>query len=232
MCLKSLKPKAAILVPFSLSLITSSSASAQQPRDVDFCNYIARIERGSFDGNDGEDFLCDGTLVENPVNLELYCIGSGNTLFLDVTDMVVDLAACERSNYEPSGATLPRVCSLSTAEARCNIPKGPEIEQFTIIQPDTISGTRPQISWEAVDSTDNYLVYVTGHDLSWQREVDGAITSLSYPEDEFALTLGAAYEIGVYANSAESEDYAVARSLINVQETTTLLSIPSTSRRR
>ena len=101
----------------------------------------------------------------------------------------------------------------------CFNPKTPGQAQFQVLEPDVVSGPRPDIVWEAVPGAQSYTVHVTGSDIEWQRGTETATTSLAYPTDESPLTIGSAYELIVTA-VVDGEVTASATTVVNVRETT------------
>jgi hypothetical protein len=91
---------------------------------------------------------------------------------------------------------------------RCNNVKGPGEEQNvpTIISPygSSMLSTRPSISWYGVADVTSYTVTVSGYEFYWEKTVDKAITSLSYPKEEQQLQFGNTYKFTVLANKGDT----------------------------
>ncbi|MBE9062252.1 hypothetical protein [cf. Phormidesmis sp. LEGE 11477] len=100
----------------------------------------------------------------------------------------------------------------------CFNPKTPEQSQFQVLEPDVVSGPRPDIEWEAVPEAQSYTIYVVGSDIEWQRATETATTSLAYPADESPLTIGTAYEIIITA-VVDEQITASASTVVNVRDT-------------
>lgn len=87
----------------------------------------------------------------------------------------------------------------SCGASRCFRPKGPGDSEFRIIQPGTtaLMDQRPTISWNAVPNATDYVVWIVGNGVRWEKRVSE--TALLYPVDEADLQMGNAYRIVVIA---------------------------------
>lgn len=202
----------AFTVLFLTSTFLLLEASAQEGDR--FCNRIGRIHEGRSAEYREADSVCAGSQITNPVGVEFLCFSSGRIFSIDST-IVVDSSFCSQSaTVEDIGE--PSCRRQGLGQLLCLITKGPEAEQFQVLQPDLISGPRPDIAWQEVPNAQSYTVrIVDGEDIIWSRQTDA--TTLSYPSQEASLQIGRAYEVVVAANTA-GQYTASASKAINISD--------------
>ena len=211
------------LVTLVLSAIwfikTESTFVSAQEKNYPSCNPIGRIESGESDNYTRGEVVCSGSQILNPTNVSFWCFSNRRAIEITGTTFTVNSTACSQGiAIENSGSTICNREGLN--RLLCFIPKTPREQQFQVLQPDVISGPRPEITWEAVPSAQSYRVYVVGTDIEWQREVPSG-TSLRYPSSERALTIGFAYEVIVAANQ-DDQITASASKVVNVRDATAI----------
>lgn len=195
------------------------------------CSRIGRFHRGESDNYDEDDIVCSGAQILNPVGVEFLCFSNRALIPLTETT-IIDSAFCAQ-NAEPTGSLEPTQCSEAEIIRRwlCVVYKGPEDSlQFSVLQPDVVSGQRPQIAWEEISSATTYTVYVASTDISWRRTIDAAATELAYPSEEASLTLGNAYEVLVTANLDDDQIAVSIPKTINVSNVTQQIEIQLAAR--
>lgn len=103
----------------------------------------------------------------------------------------------------------------SCGSSRCFRPKGPGDNEFRIFQPgETVStNQRPTISWSPIPNATEYIVWVVGNGVSWEKRVSE--TELLYPVNEADLQVGNAYRIAVVARR-NGEILSSAETVLNV----------------
>lgn len=201
-----------------LSFVVVLPSSAQNNRSVT-CrqsgSYVARLEEGQSEFDLGTIF-CEGDVIQNPVAVSLLCFSSRvRTPAFTGESLVVNLALCEQTVADRQSTA--EECRLPGPLRRlCFIAKGPTDSQFQIFQPDAVSGSRPDISWESVPNAISYTVYVAGPEISWERTVDSEETSLQYPQEENDLQIGAAHQVVINANGPQEQVSASASRVVNV----------------
>ncbi len=205
-------PGLAFAVFFFTSTFLLLEAAAQ---DNDrFCNRIGRIQTGRSVEYREADSVCAGSQITDPVGVEFLCFSSGEIVPINST-MTVDSAFCSRS-ADIEDTSNPACSRQGIGRLLCLITKGPENEQFQVLQPDLISGPRPDIEWQEVPGAQSYTVrIVDGEDIIWSRQTDATI--LSYPSEEASLQIGRAYEVIVAANT-EGQLTASASKAINISD--------------
>ncbi|MEN8443395.1 MAG: hypothetical protein ABG776_00115 [Cyanobacteria bacterium J06555_13] len=191
-----------------------NAPSAQQTNPT-LCDPIGRIAQGSSQNYRPGEVVCSGSSLIAPVDVQFLCFINATLIPVTGEQVVINLETCTTPNDVVS--LLPgRTCNRTgLSRVWCFVPKGPE-EQFQVLEPDVVSGPRPTIAWEAVPQAESYTVYILGGDVRWQRTVPPETTTLSYPQAEPSLVMGAAYEVLIAANDTSQEVLATASQVVNV----------------
>ena len=216
----SFRKMLAIVAAISALLVPKGSRGAiAQDRESNTCHPIGRITQGETSNFRRGQVVCEGDVIQDPIDVEFLCF-PGEIISLHGNTVMVDSALC-------ANATVPqtvRHCDQTgISRLLCLIPKGPE-EQFQLIEPDAVSANpRPLISWEEVPEAESYTVQVLGLGVAWQRTVEANVTVLSYPEEEASMIEGNAYEVIVVANRAQ--DSTTASRVVNIQQGEEVISL-------
>jgi hypothetical protein len=138
--------------------------------------------------------LCSGDRVSaaNGRKVKILCYSRGK--IIDIPSDIIDKQCL------PLDANERRGCNVLEG-GKCGIFKGPDEENKpSKITPYgvVIKNVRPTLSWSKTKGATNYIVRIKGNGgINWQVEVKGE--SLPYPEDQPALKLGQAYNVGIVA---------------------------------
>lgn len=195
------------------------------------CSLIGRLQSGASDNYGENDIVCSGAEIINPVAVEFLCFQNRRIVPVSETTTINSLF-CSRDTAEESSSESTQ-CDITAIIQRwlCAISKGPEgTSQFTVLQPDVISGPRPQIAWEEIEGADTYTVYVAGPDVRWQHSISAEATELAYPETEPSLSIGLAYEVLVTASSDVEQIATSIPKTINVSNTAQRIEIQLAAR--
>ncbi|PMB25836.1 hypothetical protein [Fischerella thermalis] len=109
----------------------------------------------------------------------------------------------------------------------CPKPKNPgSNNEPIIISPysSSVLNPRPFISWNGVKGVTSYVVMLRGEGVSWSKTVNG--TSLAYPPEEKALSVGTTYKLTVMAQSGDSP-VSASSSAVNMLPSSTAQQITS-----
>lgn len=137
-------------------------------------------------------------------SIRLLCFANRETVMLQ-GQIQVDGQTCSPRGF----------ATKSCGASRCFRPKGPGDSGFRIIQPGktALTDQRPTISWSPVPNATEYIVWIVGNGVRWEKHVSE--TELSYPTDEADLQMGNAYRIVVIARR-NGETLSTTETVLNI----------------